>query len=61
MKSFALAALAVAAEAAYMTDLDFAYMKYVSEHQKFYNTVEEFEMRKALFANAEAAIAKINS
>ena len=47
MKTFASTLFAFVASAEMLTGLDYAYMNYVSLHNKFYPTVEEFNMRKA--------------
>jgi len=49
MKTFAAALFAFVASAEVMTSLDYAYIHYVSTHNKFYSTVEEFNMRKARY------------
>jgi len=36
-------------------------MKFVTEHNKFYATVEEFELRAANFAETDAKIQEQNS
>ena len=54
MKSFAIAALAGVSSAAVMTSTDYEFMRFVTEFAKRYETVEEFNMRKELFAATEA-------
>jgi len=56
MKSFAALALASVASAATMTNNDYYFMRYIVEYNKQYNTVEEFNLRKALFAKAHEEI-----
>ena len=61
MNTFALAALAGVASATIMTNVDYSYMQFVSTFNKFYDTVEEFNMRKELYIASEAAIQAQNS
>ena len=42
MKSFIAATIASMASARMLTSTDYAYMKYVAEHNKSYATTEEF-------------------
>jgi len=44
-----------------MNQSDYDYMRYVSKHNKHYETVEEFEMRKALFIEIETFIRMANA
>jgi len=62
MKTQVLAAL-IASASAYteMTELDYGFMQYVVQHGKSYATKEEFETRKALFAEADAEIKELNN
>jgi len=55
MRSFAAALLSVAT-ARVMTENDFQFINFVAQHNKNYGTVEEFNMRAALFAETHAAI-----
>jgi C1A family cysteine protease len=59
MKSFAAAALVAAVSA--VDQSTFAFMQYVSEHSKNYATLEEFNMRQALFAERDAIFNEWNS
>ena len=61
MKSFALAALAGVSQAALMTEMDYSFMKYITKFAKFYETVEEFNMRRELFAASEQKIQELNA
>lgn len=58
MKSFVAAALATAVSADMISQ---KFMEYVITHGKSYTTVEEFLMRKHLFAAADAQIEAINA
>ena len=61
MKTFATIALfGGMAAAKTMSQSDYDYMRYVSEHNKHYDSVEEFEMRKALFIAVETFIRRAN-
>jgi len=44
-----------------LTSTDYAYMKYVAEHNKSYATTEEFEHRMSLYAEIDAQIVEHNS
>ena len=59
MKSFAAAALVASVTA--IDNATFDFMKYVSEHGKSYTTVEEFNMRQALFAERHEFIQAFNA
>ena len=59
MKSFAAAALVASVTA--IDNATFDFMKYVSEHGKSYTTVEEFNMRQALFAERNEFIQAFNA
>jgi cathepsin L len=62
MKTFALATLAVAAQAyTELTSADYAFLNYVVEQGKSYGTLEEFEARKALFLEADNEIKELNA
>ena len=61
MKSFALALFGAVATAKTMSHLDYDFMRYISNHNKFYETVEEFEMRKDLFEEVDAFIRGVTS
>jgi hypothetical protein len=62
MRTFALATLAVAAQAyTEMTSMDYSFLNFVVEHGKSYGTKEEFEARKELFAQADAEIKELNA
>jgi len=47
--------------AAAITQNDIKFMDYLAKHGKDYNTIEEFNLRAALFAKKDAIIAKINA
>jgi C1A family cysteine protease len=58
-KSFA--ALAFTGVASAINDIQFRYIKYVSEFNKNYNTLEEFNMRMELFRITDTLINEHNS
>ena len=58
---FALAALAGISSATVMNNMDYEFMKFVTNFAKFYETVEEFEARKQVFALTAANIEELNS
>jgi C1A family cysteine protease len=60
MKSFA-ATLFAAATARVMTENDFEFINYVAQHNKNYATVEEFNMRAAIFAETHSEIASLQN
>ena len=60
MRSFA-AVIISAATARVMTETDYEFIKFVATHAKNYATVEEFNMRAAIFAETHAEIAKLNA
>jgi len=60
MRTFA-AALLSAATARVMTETDFEFINFVAQHNKNYGTVEEFNMRAAVFAETHAEIAALNN
>ena len=55
MKQFVIAALA-AAVTAYDKAVQFKFMEYLVNHGKSYDTVEEYNLRLAMFAKAEKLI-----
>jgi C1A family cysteine protease len=59
MKTFIFAATAAAASA--LNTSEFQFMSFAAEHNKSYETVEEFQMRAALFAETEAFIQEHNT
>ena len=59
MKTFIFAATAAAASA--LNASEFQFMSFAAEHNKSYETVEEFQMRAALFAETEAFIQEHNT
>lgn len=61
MKTFAIAALAGVASAALMSADDYEFMRYVTEFNKFYETVEEFAMRLDNFVTTKHKINELNS
>ncbi len=58
MKTFALAAFVAVASA---NEVSSKFMEFIVQHGKSYATVEEFNFRKALFAETEAAIQELNA
>ena len=60
MKTFALAALAGISQATLLSQVDYDFMKFVTTHNKFYGTVEEFELRKANFVASDLKIKEQN-
>ena len=48
-------------DSALMTQADYDFMSFVSENQKSYGTVAEFNFRKTQFARAAAEIAELNA
>ena len=61
MKTFTATLLASVASATVMTKLDFDYMRFVSMQNKFYDTVEQFNMRKELFSELDTFISEANA
>lgn len=61
MKTFAATALAGVASATLMTPNDYEFMRYVTKFNKFYQTVEEFEMRMEQFVKTKLTIAELNN
>ena len=61
MKTFAIAALAAVSQATIMDDIDYKFMKWISEHGKFYETVEQFVMRRDIFKRTNDFIEKQNA
>ena len=62
MKTFAaVAALGAVASATLMEKIDYDFMRFVSSHNKMYGTVEEFALRKSLFAETDAFVQEANS
>jgi len=59
MKTFV--ALALAGVATAITQNDIKFMDHLAKQGKGYNTIEEFNLRSALFAKKDAALAKINA
>mgnify|MGYP003353694219 CR=1 FL=1 len=60
MKSFFALALAGAVSATPMTSNDFKFMRYIVEHNKEYNTVDEYNMRKANYDFIDSEISHLN-
>ena len=54
-------ALAGAVSATTMNQDDYKFMKYIVEHNKEYNTLEEFNMRRSNFLFMDAEISKLNT
>ena len=50
MKALTASLFAAVATAELMTKMDYDFMRYVSEHGKHYETVEEYNVRKEAFA-----------
>ena len=63
MRSFLALALIIAGvfSATNMNPDDYKFMRYIVEHNKEYNTIEEFNMRKSNFLFMDAEIAKLNT
>jgi len=62
MKTFALATLAVAAQAyTELTSADYAFMNFIVEHGKSYGTVEEYNFRAGIFKQQLANIEAVQS
>jgi len=61
MKSFLALALAGAVSANTMNQDDYKFMRYIVEHNKEYNTIEEFNMRKSNFIFMDTEISKLNT
>ena len=61
MKTFAAAALAGVSSAVIMTAQDYEFMRYVTKFEKFYETVEEFELRKKNFIATSVQVKMQNS
>ena len=61
MKTFAIAALAGISQATHMGTVDYDFMRFVTEHNKFYGTVEEFDLRKTNFAVSDLKIKEQNA
>ena len=60
MKSFFVLTLTGTVVATTMDQNDYAFINYVVKHQKNYNTMEEFNMRKANFKAMDDEIARLN-
>ena len=63
MRSFLALALIIAGvfSATNMNPDDYKFMRYIVEHNKEYNTIEEFNMRKLNFLFMDAEIAMLNA
>jgi hypothetical protein len=63
MRSFLAIALTITGvvSATIMDMDDYKFMKYIVEHNKEYNTIEEFNMRKSNFLFMDAEIARLNA
>lgn len=62
MKSFVVALFGVAtASLAPETDEDFKFMQYIVKHNKSYQSLEEYNMRKANFLFMDVEIARLNA
>lgn len=61
MKTFAASLFAAVTSAELMTSMDYAFMRYVSSHSKMYQTVEEFNLRKAAYALVDEHVQRVNS
>ena len=59
MRTFAIALFAAVASAK-IELMEYNFMKYVSEHSKAYDTVEDFNFRQVLFAEKDAFINSVN-
>ena len=56
MKTYLAIALAGLAAAHTNDEIDYKFVHYLAEHNKMYDTMEEYMMRFAIFSEAEAAI-----
>jgi cathepsin L/cathepsin H len=61
MRSFAAAALFGAVSATKMDSNDYKFMRYIVEHNKEYNTLEEYNMRKSNYEWMDKEIVRWNS
>jgi cathepsin L len=61
MKTFALAAVAATAAATELTAANMAFVRYIAEFNKFYNTTEEFKFRQQIFEEAHEQIEAHNA
>merc|ERR1719282_1800160 len=61
MKTFALAAVAPTAAATELTAANMAFVRYIAEFNKFYNTTEEFKFRQQIFDEAHEQIEAHNA
>ena len=62
MKTFAaVAAFGAVASATMMTKTDYDFMRWISKHNKMYETVEEFKMRQEIWSALDAEIERMNN
>merc|ERR1719242_1429774 len=61
MKSFAAAALCSLASASLLQGLDMEFIKYVSQFNKRYGTIEELRFRQDLWRTAHQEIEELNA
>ena len=61
MKTFALAAVAGIAAATELTTINMKFIHWIAEHNKFYNTTEEFNFRRQVFEEADSEIESHNA
>ena len=61
MRSFVAAALTGLTSAAVIDQLTFDFVKYLAENNKSYDTLEEFNLRAAMFAKFDAEIKRHNA
>ena len=63
MKTFAFVSsiIAVTTEATLMQKIDFDFMRFITENNRTYKTVLEFELRKSLYAEIDDFINETNA
>ena len=61
MKTFVTSVLAAVASAELLSGMEYKFMRYVSQFNKFYDTVEEFEMRLQLFIRFDNFVERANA
>ena len=61
MKTFAASLFAAVGSAELMSTMDYAFMRYISQYSKMYDTVEEFLLRKERYAKTDEHVESVNS
>jgi predicted transcriptional regulator len=61
MKSFAAALVACTATAVMLDENDLKFVQFMTEHAKEYNSMGEYNLRKARFLEINAEIERLNS